>query len=80
MIFQIVLLVVLLLFVGRTEISFSPFRFSIERPFLVAGLVLAIIAGYCFYFDGYADGYIKGCDKVLNLMEKENHDNNTKES
>lgn len=69
-IFQIVLIVALFLFVGRTTISFSPFRFSIEKPFLIVGLILAIIAGYCFYFDGYSEGYSKGLDKVLNEIEK----------
>lgn len=69
-IIQIIAFVALLLYAGRTKISFSPFHFSIEKPFLIVAYIFVVIAAYCFYLDGYKDGYKKGCDDVLILIDK----------
>lgn len=41
---SIIVFVALMLFVGRTTISVSPFSIHMERPWIVVGIILLVLA------------------------------------
>ncbi|PNP96423.1 hypothetical protein BFS16_00625 [Hoylesella timonensis] len=65
---SIIVFVALMLFVGRTTISVSPFSIHMERPWIVVGIILLVLAIGAIQYDSYC----KGSQKVRNeLLNKE---------
>ena len=68
------LFVLLVLFMGRTEISFSPFYIRMSGWQNVVGWLFLLI-GMCFLCnDARQEGYDKGLQDVYDMMEEVNED------
>lgn len=65
---SIIVFVALMLFVGRTTICVSPFSIHMDRPWIVEGIILLVLAIEAIQYDSYC----KGSQKVRNeLLNKE---------
>ncbi len=53
---SIIVFVALMLFVGRTTISVSPFSVHMERPWIVAGIIMLALSLEIFQYDSYCQG------------------------
>lgn len=70
----IIIFVVLFLFLGNTEVSFSPFKVIIHEWWKPVGITIMII-GFAIYLIGstgksYNDGWNKAKNEIINVREK----------
>ena len=68
------LLVLFVLFIGRTEISFSPFYIRMHGWQNVVGWLLLLIGVGFLCNDARQNGYDKGLQDVYDMMEEVNKD------
>ena len=68
------LLVLFVLFMGRTEISFSPFYIRMHGWQNVVGWLLLLIGVGFLCNDARQNGYDKGLQDVYDMMEEVNKD------
>ncbi len=69
-IIYLVLLVAFILYLGQTEISFSPFRIKITEWYKPLGIIIMII-GFLIYTAGserksFKDGWTKAKNEIIN--------------
>lgn len=57
-------------YAGKTTISFSPFKISIQRPYECIGLLLLGVSLGCFRYQSQQDGFKKGFEKSIEVMKK----------
>ena len=69
-----ILLVIFVLFMGRTEISFSPFYIRMPGWQNVVGWLLLLIGIGFLCNDARQNGYDKGLQDVYDMMEDVNKD------
>ena len=69
-----ILLVLFVLFMGRTEISFSPFYIRMPGWQNVGGGLLLLIGIGFLCNNARQEGYDKGLQDVYNMMEEVNKD------
>ena len=78
-IIECILLVLFVLYIGRTEISFSPFYIRMEGWQNVVGLLLLLI-GFAFigsdfkqrtYYKGFEDGVEYTLEKIKDCINRE---------
>lgn len=61
-----IIVFVALLFIGRTTISVSPFSIHMERPWIVVGIILLVLAIGAIQYDSYCQGSQKVRKELLN--------------
>lgn len=69
-----ILIVIFVLFMGRTEISFSPFYIRMPGWQNVVGWLLLLIGIGFLCNDARQNGYDKGLQDVYDMMEEVNKD------
>ena len=60
---EIIIGLALLLYIGNTEISLSPFSFRMNRPFAVAAVVCLLLGIIFLRVDAYSEG-IKQAERI----------------
>jgi len=63
--------VAMMLYIGKTTISFSPFKFSMQKPYDLAGFILIGVALGCFKYQSYSEGFDKGVSKATDCVKEQ---------
>jgi small neutral amino acid transporter SnatA (MarC family) len=67
---SIITIIILFLFISQTTIQWKPFKISLENTRITIGFLL-IISGLVFiYSAGRVEGYKKGIDNAIDMLEK----------
>lgn len=70
MITYIIIITIILLFIGHTEISFSPFSIKIQNISSILGVIFLALALACFRYGDYQNGYKKGLEENKSQIQQ----------
>jgi len=70
-IFLSAFIIAMMFYIGKTTISFSPFKFSMQKPFDLVGFILIGVALGCFKYQSYSEGFDKGVDAATKNVKEQ---------
>ena len=70
MIITIILCFCLIIFIGKTSISFSPFKITCDQPYQMVGYIFLVLALACISLQSYNNGVRDTVKEIKEMFDK----------